>query len=1234
MMKSLSKIKNIFILIVVFGIVIISFLNPLLKKNKQNNWDKESKEFLFEIREKIQDEFDEKGNYLITTSLKLEKEIRKNENNLSNLLKEKNEANLYLHLFDDSFNLIFWRGNSFLDTMDQSLISKSNQTFFIKNKGRTYLTFLREIQLKGKKYYLFNSFIIEDLIKLNKSQSTFIDTLKEKFSADFEIDFNESAKIEKDGRKYSFPLINNYKNKIAVCSINYPTLSYEFEKIDFYTGLLQKILLLLLFLFLIFIVNDKIKNKFLLKNIFLGLGLIILRLLFFCFEIPSSIFKNELTNPANFSSRFGYGIVSSPLELFLTSVLITYLIFMLNKIIKYYNIEERVKNLPITSLWIITTILLFIYFMIWRGFGATLRSIIYDSTIRYFKEFNLIPDPVVLVMSTNILLIGFIFLSSAVIILNFILSIASKKGNIKYSLIIFFVVLQIFGFLFDYFQKLPQGTFLIRIIFISLTFINSLLIIKSKQKEFINFIYKLIFASIVSVTLLTYYNSELEKDSLKNYALDITRLKEPQISFMIYQTIENYTSINFEKINDYDVAAFQLWKKSLLKTEDLSLLISIYDENKNKLGEFTNTIGVNEYNYNLSDELKIYKIKNVFDDKYVLYGIKSIDWGITKKYILVAVPFYNSLPEKKIISLFRNEGKGITSSLNKINVLTFYLDNNGFDNSSEIFNIDESSLKTLKEQISKKTKENWLTIKINNDNYYTFSLLDEATNSKLVCVAKPVKSFSWNLSDFFKIFFLHAIIIVLIILLYLLINIKKIRSNFYSFRTKLSLTLIIISLIPMIIISNYVRTIIDENNEKIVYENLKNDALKIRSLVLSKNYNNYKDIYDQTKINFQIYQNKKLIYSTMQNLINIGILNKILNPNVYYKSVTNSEFIYFDKYNLNEKIVNTVFIKFNDYVIEVNDFEVTQNIYLSKYDFDLFLFGMLSFLIIALIIVSYLFSYQISKPIKKLNIVTNAVANGDLSLKVEINSKDEFSELANAFNNMTKKIKENQIELAQFERESAWKEMAKQVAHEIKNPLTPMKLLIQQLIASYNDKSDKFDEIFKKVTNTILNQIETLKNIASEFSNFARMPNLKLEKINLINSINEVISLFAYQDKSVKLLTEGIDVFINADKDHWKRTLINIIRNSFEANADHVEINVVKNDDFVILRIKDNGNGIPKENINKIFLPNFSTKESGMGLGMSMAKQFIDDINGTIIIESTNSNGTIIQIKIPLAKDE
>jgi two-component system, NtrC family, nitrogen regulation sensor histidine kinase NtrY len=231
---------------------------------------------------------------------------------------------------------------------------------------------------------------------------------------------------------------------------------------------------------------------------------------------------------------------------------------------------------------------------------------------------------------------------------------------------------------------------------------------------------------------------------------------------------------------------------------------------------------------------------------------------------------------------------------------------------------------------------------------------------------------------------------------------------------------------------------------------------------------------------------------------------------------------------------------------------------------------------------------------------------------------------------MVTRIRKSQSDLARFERETAWKEMAKQVAHEIKNPLTPMKLSIQQLTTAYKDKSPKFDAIFERVTSTIISQVETLRNIASEFSNFARMPLLNIEKLNLITSIKEALNLFETEKQKIDFIYFNNVVNINADNDQLKRTIINIVRNSIQAGAGKIIIEVIAEDEICKLFINDDGKGIDPGILHRIFDQNFTTKNMGMGLGLSMSKKFIDNIGGKITVEKTSSDGTTFLIVLPV----
>jgi len=195
--------------------------------------------------------------------------------------------------------------------------------------------------------------------------------------------------------------------------------------------------------------------------------------------------------------------------------------------------------------------------------------------------------------------------------------------------------------------------------------------------------------------------------------------------------------------------------------------------------------------------------------------------------------------------------------------------------------------------------------------------------------------------------------------------------------------------------------------------------------------------------------------------------------------------------------------------------------------------------------------------------------------------------------------------------------------------LTPMKLAVQQLMVSYHDKNKNFDSIFEKLSSTILNQIENLNQIASEFSRFARIPNYKLEEIDLLTIIKDIVNLFS--DEQIKL---DIQTFLNSatvegDKSQFRRLLINLIRNSIQADANKITITLASENDFYNLFVTDNGKGIPENIKDKIFESNFTTKEKGMGLGLKLAKRFIEGINGNINLIESNNNGAAFKILIP-----
>ncbi len=280
---------------------------------------------------------------------------------------------------------------------------------------------------------------------------------------------------------------------------------------------------------------------------------------------------------------------------------------------------------------------------------------------------------------------------------------------------------------------------------------------------------------------------------------------------------------------------------------------------------------------------------------------------------------------------------------------------------------------------------------------------------------------------------------------------------------------------------------------------------------------------------------------------------------------------------------------------------------------------------------------SITKPIAVIGDKLKRLKLGIRNQPLEWNTQDEIGALIGEYNKMIRKLQDSADRLAQSEREGAWREMAKQVAHEIKNPLTPMKLSIQYLQHAFRSNPDNIQPLLKRVSNTLIEQIDNLAQIASEFSNFAKMPRAENQNINFNNLVLSVYDLFhdgeeGNIDISLNLPKETYTVY--ADKNHLIRVLNNLVKNAQQAIPDNrdgkIEISVYRDQDIVTLKVSDNGTGIPDDKKDKVFVPNFTTKSSGTGLGLAISKNIIESVNGEIYFNTVIGEGTDFYVELPI----
>ena len=286
------------------------------------------------------------------------------------------------------------------------------------------------------------------------------------------------------------------------------------------------------------------------------------------------------------------------------------------------------------------------------------------------------------------------------------------------------------------------------------------------------------------------------------------------------------------------------------------------------------------------------------------------------------------------------------------------------------------------------------------------------------------------------------------------------------------------------------------------------------------------------------------------------------------------------------------------------------------------------------------FASKLTKPIINLIGASEAISKGDLDIKVpNIESDDEFKQLNNNFNSMIDRLKKQQDKLLAAERYEAWESIARKLAHEIKNPLTPIQLSIDHLREKYSPKLKDNSKDFEIYLETINRQIKDIESLANEFSNFARMPRPIIKEINIIDVVNKSIDFIKMTSKNeINILSKKKILMIKGDIEQLNRVFINLVKNSEEAFLDlrkknisfkgKIDIEIISNNDYIVIKLTDNGTGI--SDTKKVMTPYFTTKTKGTGLGLPIVSKIISEHSGDFSIKNrTDGDGVKIEISFP-----
>jgi len=1271
-----------------FLILILSALIfPYYQSYVDENWDEFIENKIESSNKYVQKFFDAQQKDLIKKNNSIKEKLNQiTILNNSSILKKQDEIfkvllthedDDYLHqVFDSSFNSFAW--SDYLISLDKnSIIENLNSFHLTKENFRTYLVYGQIISISNETFYLFSFKKFEEDYQIRNEfikQSSLVDFFTQRFNLKVSIQWDTlyfSIKTEQlSNNAISYKPIKYLDGKTAFyITIQIPEKLIYIQKLSSDFGQIQKIIFLFILSFLIYsLFKDlgSIQSRFIQALAVTGLFWLY-RIVLLIVEFPSSIFEGNIVNPSIYASRFLYGLVKSPLELFITAttlslnlivILILYKIYLLEK--KDYKSDYKLEN-KIFAI-IPALLLVFITPAVIRGFGASFRSFVFDSTIKFFEQPSLIPDFIHLILYYSVFATGLslvLYLIFVVYLINRSLKFLEIEDNFKVKLItILLLIVPVITFYF--LDNNPQYNLITSVsLLTSVLFIAYLSLNENTIFTFRTIFLILIVSSFFSSIFLYEKNEEQKRELQKTIASELLKPREQLINFALNQTLQQIANdTELSKLffieassgynnTDFNFLSYRLWINSILSDEGLNSYLFLFDKYGKPIGSFG--FGMSEPDYlseyfdpKLVNNLTIFLIKSHSPND--LLGVIPIRFNnsITGYCgIVIELSQKNFQPEVSN-TLFKN----IKYEKNPFNLLpdavVYVFRNNQLElfKGNELPEIREIDETLINDALANNKLEFWINEQIDNQKFDSYFFIYNPNQPiELISVSIPKSSPILVLFSLFKFILVHLIISIIILMLVTAILLAKGYRFKLKFKTRLFIGLFFITFIPIIILAYFTRESEMQRWKNNLSNELKRD-LDILSLQLNSklNFNELYRLSQNLGIDFNAYKNHKLIYSTQKKLYQIGFFQNTLPARVFddltieHKNYTfDFEYISDYPYLVGYKKVN---LENENLILSIPTIYQHEKIQRELGQIDTFIFGAYSLTLLLIFLFGNLFFERLTKPISELTEATKKVSSGDLSIKLEPKETGEVGDLIEAFNKMISDLEESRKNLARIEREQAWKEMAKQVAHEIKNPLTPMKLSLQHLQFLYKENRKEFSRIFGKVSTTLIEQIETLTKITNEFSHFARMPERKIIKCNLEEILKEVINLFSAETQIEFETIPNETFFVNADKEELKRVFINIIKNSVQANSTEIKVKLYKDANYCFINIEDNGVGIPEEILNKIFDPNFSTKTEGTGLGLPIVKRILNDINGTIEIKSEVGKGTIVMVAIPQIKNE
>ncbi len=530
-------------------------------------------------------------------------------------------------------------------------------------------------------------------------------------------------------------------------------------------------------------------------------------------------------------------------------------------------------------------------------------------------------------------------------------------------------------------------------------------------------------------------------------------------------------------------------------------------------------------------------------------------------------------------------------------------------------------------------------------------IAQEDESGRIAVVSSKVVPFVYKVANFSFLFVMGLLIILVMIAIQGLYNYFLRRKLFFSARIQLYLNLAFF--VPLIVVSITTLSLTSRSSQQQLNTEYLNKS-RVFGQQISGRLNDYADDVDESRtaltneladlaklsnMDANIYNTRgELVVSSQPLIFESNLISRYMNSQAFFR-ISRGESLIIEDEEVGKLRYNVAYTALKSPqtgdLIGILGIPFFQSVYLLERVQTVILANILNIfaaIFIVLLVLSYFVSDWLTFPLRFMTQSLRRTSLTGMNNPLTWTATDEIGLMVKEYNAMLFKLSESKIELEQTQREKAWREIAQQVAHEIKNPLTPMKLTLQQLERAIG-KDSASEEKMRKAIGTLLSQVDTLNEIASSFSGFARMPEPVIVRLDIIALIRRVVDLHS-PTGDIALRTSVREAYVLGDEQLLSRTLSNLILNGLQSGTPgkpvRVSVLVTLEGGKVRIRIQDNGKGIDPDIADRIFLPHFSTKKSGSGLGLAISRQAIHQMNGAIYFETSRNKGTTFTIELPL----